>query len=98
MRKLKGLEDIVGESAKMFLEHGACHDTVPSVLGLTAVSPRTGPEGWAFAPADDFPGTDADTVNGAQHVRDLYFKADPNYSGRYGLLYIYITSNVTQKP
>ncbi|KAF5322083.1 hypothetical protein D9619_002105 [Psilocybe cf. subviscida] len=62
MRKLKGLENIIG---------------------ITAVSPRTSKEGWAFAPADDFPGTETDPVYGAQHISELYLKADPNYSGRF---------------
>ncbi len=41
-----------------------------------------GEHGWPFASADSFPGTDNDPVNGAQHVKDLYLKAKPDYEGR----------------
>ena len=41
-----------------------------------------GQDGWPFADVDEFPGADADPLNGAKHVKDLYYKADPNYNGR----------------
>jgi hypothetical protein len=50
---------------------------------VTAVSPRMGESGWPFASVDPFPGADADPLYNAQHVKDLYFKADPSYGGRY---------------
>ncbi len=42
-----------------------------------------GAEGWPFASVDDFPGADADPLYQSQHVKDLYLRADPNYSGRF---------------
>ena len=42
-----------------------------------------GKDGWPFAPADPFPGADADPFHGAQHVKDLYLKANSEYEGRY---------------
>jgi len=38
--------------------------------------------GWPFKPAGDFPGAEVDPLFNSNHVRDLYFKADPDYSGR----------------
>jgi putative glutathione S-transferase len=32
--------------------------------------------------SDEFPGADTDPVQNSNHMRDLYFKADPEYSGR----------------
>jgi putative glutathione S-transferase len=52
-------------------------------LALSVVSPRMGSDGWPFAsPTNEFPGATTDSVNNAQHVKDLYFKVDPNYEGR----------------
>jgi putative glutathione S-transferase len=62
VRKLKGLEDLIG---------------------VTIVSPRMGSNGWPFAPVDEFPGTDKDPLYGSEHVRDLYLKVQPDYSGRF---------------
>jgi putative glutathione S-transferase len=58
MRKLKGLE---------------------AVIGLSAVGSFMGEDGWAF---HDEPGVIPDTVNGASYLREVYSKADPDYTGR----------------
>jgi putative glutathione S-transferase len=42
-----------------------------------------GTDGWPFASVDPFPGTDDDPHYQSQHVKDLYLRADPNYSGRF---------------
>lgn len=39
--------------------------------------------GWKFSTAEECPGAIPDTVNGSQHVRDLYFKVNPDYAGRF---------------
>jgi glutathionyl-hydroquinone reductase len=41
-----------------------------------------GPDGWPFASADDFPGADKEPFYGFKHAKELYFKAEPDYSGR----------------
>jgi glutathionyl-hydroquinone reductase len=44
--------------------------------------------GWKFAlPGESFPGenTVPDPINGANHIRDLYLQADPNYSGQFSV-------------
>jgi putative glutathione S-transferase len=58
MRKLKGLEE---------------------VIGLSAVGSFMGEDGWAF---HDEPGVVPDTVNDASYLREVYAKADPDYTGR----------------
>ena len=44
-----------------------------------------GQHGWPFASVDPYPAADADPVNNSEHVKDLYFKAQPDYEGRYVL-------------
>lgn len=39
--------------------------------------------GWPFAIADDFPGAGVDPLYNSRHVRDLYLKVNPDYSGRW---------------
>jgi len=53
------------------------------LIGVTVVSPRMGASGWPFANVDPFPGADADAVNNAKHVRDLYLGIQPDYAGRF---------------
>jgi glutathionyl-hydroquinone reductase len=48
-------------------------------IGLSAVGSFMGDDGWAFY---DEPGMIPDAVNGAQYLREIYIKADPNYTGR----------------
>jgi putative glutathione S-transferase len=49
------------------------------VIGVTVVDPRLGEEGWQFTGEYD---SDADTINGATHLHELYTLADATYSGR----------------
>ncbi len=48
-------------------------------ISLSIVDPFMGDDGWFFA---DFPGSIPDSVNGAKYLREIYAKADPNYTGR----------------
>lgn len=48
-------------------------------IGLSAVGSFMGDDGWAFY---DEPGVIPDTVNGARYLREVYAKADPDYTGR----------------
>ena len=58
--------------------------TLPDLCSaaVTVVSPRMGENGWPFGNVDSLPGADADPVIGASHVKDLYLKADSEFSGR----------------
>ncbi|KAI0717001.1 glutathione S-transferase [Earliella scabrosa] len=52
-------------------------------IDVSVVSPRMGQHGWPFANVDPYPAADADPVNNSEHVKDLYFKAQPDYEGRF---------------
>lgn len=56
--------------------------------GVTVVSPRLGPDGWPFGDVDPFPGAEQDPFYGAKHIKDIYFRADPNFAGRFVFLNI----------
>jgi putative glutathione S-transferase len=49
------------------------------MIGVSVVNPLMLADGWSFASA---PGVQADDVNHARYLRDVYLAADPNYSGR----------------
>jgi len=53
------------------------------IISSTVVSPRMGNEGWPFYNVDAYPAADVDNVNHANHVKDLYLKAQPDYEGRF---------------
>jgi glutathionyl-hydroquinone reductase len=53
------------------------------IIPVTVVSPRMGTDGWPFASVDAFPGADVDPLYQSQHVKDLYLRADSNFSGRF---------------
>ena len=48
-------------------------------IGISVVDPFMGEDGWFFS---DAPGAIRDSVNGAQFVREIYAKADPQFTGR----------------
>ena len=48
-------------------------------ISISVVDPRLGDQGWAFG---GYPGTDADALNGASFMHEIYTKADPHYTGR----------------
>jgi len=52
-------------------------------IGVTVVSPHMGADGWPFASADEFPGAQKDPLHDSKHVKDLYFRVNPEYSGRF---------------
>ncbi|THH00104.1 hypothetical protein EW026_g2368 [Hermanssonia centrifuga] len=52
-------------------------------IGVSVVSPHMGSDGWPFASVDPFPAADVDPLHDSNHVKDLYFKVQPDYSGRF---------------
>lgn len=42
-----------------------------------------GEHGWPFANVDPFPAAGVDPVNHAEHMKDIYLKAEPHYEGRF---------------
>jgi glutathionyl-hydroquinone reductase len=49
------------------------------VITLSVVHPHMGENGWEF---QEFPGSVADGVNGADYLYQIYTKAKPDYTGR----------------
>ena len=78
MRRLKGLEDIIRELIVNILDEMRRYAS----LAVTIVSPRMGEDGWPFANIDPFPGAEVDPINNAEHIKDIYLKVEPGYSGR----------------
>jgi putative glutathione S-transferase len=50
------------------------------VLSVDVVDPHRQNDGWEFTPEKD--GCTADTINGAEYLRDVYTAADAEYTGR----------------
>lgn len=61
-------------------------------IALSVVDPEMGDQGWAFS---DFPGAIPDTVNHARFLRDLYLKAEPEYTGRVTVPVLWDTQTAT---
>lgn len=53
------------------------------IIPITVVSPHMGENGWPFASADPFPGAEVDPLYNSQHIKDLYFRAEPGFNGRF---------------
>ncbi|RKP27515.1 glutathione transferase [Syncephalis pseudoplumigaleata] len=54
-----------------------------SVIGVSVVDYLLEEKGWKFSDPSVTPGATLDSVNGAQYLRELYFKANPEYNGRF---------------
>lgn len=48
-------------------------------ISLSITEPKMSDQGWKFG---DFPGSIADSVNGATYMHEIYTKADPVFTGR----------------
>ncbi len=49
------------------------------MIDITVVNPQLGNHGWQFG---GFDGANADPINGAEFLHQLYTKADPDFTGR----------------
>ncbi|ODR81184.1 glutathione-dependent reductase [Haladaptatus sp. W1] len=49
-------------------------------ISVSVVDPHRQNDGWEFSP--DRPGCTADNANGAEYLREVYVKADPEFTGR----------------
>ncbi|KAI8374680.1 glutathione S-transferase [Radiomyces spectabilis] len=52
-------------------------------IGLSAVDYLMLDKGWKFSSSEECPGAIPDNINHASYLRDLYFKVNPNYEGRF---------------
>ncbi|KDQ08593.1 hypothetical protein BOTBODRAFT_118302 [Botryobasidium botryosum FD-172 SS1] len=53
------------------------------LIDVSVVSPHLGQDGWPFASADEYPGAGTDPLYDSKHVKDLYLRVSPNYTGRF---------------
>jgi putative glutathione S-transferase len=54
-----------------------------NIIELSVVDYLMGEKGWKFSTSEETPGCIPDPVYNSGFIRDLYLKADPNYSGRF---------------
>ncbi|KAL0563924.1 S-glutathionyl-(chloro)hydroquinone reductase, partial [Marasmius crinis-equi] len=79
VRNLKGLQDIICASRLLVILA-----LVAQILQAVTVSSRMDSKGWRFDDADPaFPGAQLEPFYGFSHIRDLYFKVEPNFDGRF---------------
>ncbi|KAJ3075382.1 S-glutathionyl-(chloro)hydroquinone reductase [Podochytrium sp. JEL0797] len=53
------------------------------VIGLSVVDHHMTPNGWHFSTPEETAGCIPDTVNNAKFIKEIYFKANAEYSGRF---------------
>jgi len=58
-----------------------------NVISVDVVDYHMGEKGWRFNP--DCPGATADSINGFNYLRELYFFVNPEYSGRFTVPVLY---------
>ncbi|KAK3319873.1 glutathione transferase [Cercophora scortea] len=72
-----------------------------SLIPITVVKPypkgdANGWPGWPFpSSATEYPGADPDPLFNAKYLHELYFKADPDYKGRYSVPMLWDTHTNT---
>ncbi|KAI8142310.1 glutathione S-transferase [Fennellomyces sp. T-0311] len=54
-----------------------------SFIGVSVVDYLMLDKGWKFSTPEECPGAIPDSINNASYIRDLYFKVNPDYSGRF---------------
>ncbi|XP_011407287.2 PREDICTED: glutathione S-transferase omega-like 2 [Amphimedon queenslandica] len=63
------------------------------VITFNVVDYHMGPNGWRFNP--EVEGATPDTVNSFSMIREVYFKVDPDYTGRFTVPVLYDKVNGT---
>ncbi|KAK9330320.1 glutathione S-transferase [Lipomyces starkeyi] len=53
------------------------------VIGLSVVDWYLGELGWRFSTPEETPGATIDPVHHSSHLRELYFRMNPDYEGRF---------------
>lgn len=54
-----------------------------NIVSVTVASSRMDEHGWPFANVDKLPGAEEDPFYGSEHIKDLYLRVDPDYTGRF---------------
>ncbi|KAK9452064.1 glutathione S-transferase [Limtongia smithiae] len=53
------------------------------VISMSVVDWFLGPLGWKFSPPEETPGATIDHLHNVSHIRELYFRMNPDYEGRF---------------
>ncbi|KAK9711907.1 S-glutathionyl-(chloro)hydroquinone reductase [Basidiobolus ranarum] len=53
------------------------------VIGLSIVDYLMQSKGWKFSTPEETPGSIPDTLYNSEYIREIYFKANPEYDGRF---------------
>jgi glutathionyl-hydroquinone reductase len=79
VRSLMGLEDIIPAIiVSVRISNSYCFNAGPRRF----LQPRMDEHGWPFAKVDPFqgpPAADDDPLYGAEHIKDLYLRAQPDF-------------------
>ena len=62
------------------LEHSSIPSTQPDI---SVVAPLLTDKGWPFGSEHPFPGATSDPILGAKYLSEQYFKANPDYDGKF---------------
>lgn len=96
VRKLKGLEEFFGE--RWYGEVTGLHSLhLPFLIDVSTVHPHMDDKGWRFngTANETFPAATEDKLYGAERIRDLYFKAEPEYGARFTVPVVWDKKNET---
>ncbi|KAI0641501.1 glutathione S-transferase [Trametes meyenii] len=77
--------NFIEKGGKFEPEKDRYHLYVSYACRVTVVSPRMGQNGWPFGDVDPFPGAEPDPLYQSQHVKDLYYRAKPDYESRFSV-------------
>lgn len=64
-------------------------------IGVSVVDYLLGEGGWKFSSSEETPGCIPDPYYGSKLLRDLYLRADPNYTGRFTVPILWDTKEQT---
>lgn len=65
------------------------------IIGLSVVDYLLLDKGWKFSSSEETPGAIPDTVNNANYIREIYFKANADYDGRFTVPVLWDKKNAT---
>jgi putative glutathione S-transferase len=106
VRELKGLQEYIGERSCC----SCLRSEDLTIVDVSTVHPHMLEGGWHFvkpenaskSPAppaehsfDTFPAATADKLHGSAYLRDLYFRAEPDYNARFTVPVLWDTQNNT---
>lgn len=65
------------------------------IISVSVVDWYMGANGWRFTTPDKVPGATPDTLYGSEYIREIYFKAQSDYNGRFTVPVLWDKKNET---